>query len=95
MILLEAGTLALLGIVGGIVLGSLGVWYLAINGVPIGDEIASVAQGIAMRNVLYTKFVPAEIFGLSLAMLVIVLLGALYPASFAARLEPVDALHAL
>ena len=95
MILLEAGTLAFLGIIGGIVLGSLAVWSLAINGIPIGDEIASVAQGIALRNVLYTKFVPADIFGLSLATLIIVLLGALYPARFAARLEPVEALHAL
>jgi ABC-type lipoprotein release transport system permease subunit len=95
MILLEAGTLAFLGIIGGIVLGSLAVWSLAINGIPIGDEIASVAQGIALRNVLYTKFVPADIFGLSLATLIIVLLGALYPAHFAARLEPVEALHAL
>ncbi len=95
MILLEASFLAVLGILGGIILGSLVVWYLAVNGIPIGDQIANVAQGFAIRNVLYTKFVPAQIFGLSLAMLIIVLLGALYPARFAARLEPVEALHAL
>jgi ABC-type lipoprotein release transport system permease subunit len=95
MILLEAGTLAVLGIIGGIVLGSLIVWYLMVTGIPIGDQIASMAQGFAMRSVLYTKFVPVDMVGLSVAMLVIVLLGALYPASFAARLEPVEALHAL
>ena len=95
MILMEAGVLALLGILCGIIMGSLVVWYLSINGIPIGDQIASVAQGFAIRSVLYTKFVPAQIFGLSLAMLIIVLLGALYPARFAARLEPVEALHNL
>jgi ABC-type lipoprotein release transport system permease subunit len=95
MVLLEAGTLALLGVIGGIVLGSLVVWYLSINGIPLGDEVASMAQGFAMRSELTTKLVPADVFGLSLAMLVIVLLGALYPARFAARLEPVEALHVL
>jgi ABC-type antimicrobial peptide transport system permease subunit len=95
MILLEAGSLAVLGIIGGIILGSLIVWYLMVTGIPIGDQIASMAQGFAMRSVLYTKFVPGDMVGLSVAMLVIVLLGALYPASFAARLEPVEALHAL
>jgi len=95
MILLEASALAILGIILGIVIGSIGVLYLSVAGIPIGDAVAGVAQGFAIRNVLYTKFVPDQIMGLSIAMLVIVLLGALYPASFAARLEPADALHAL
>jgi ABC-type lipoprotein release transport system permease subunit len=95
MILLEASALAILGIILGIVIGSVGVLYFSVAGIPIGDAVAGVAQGFAIRSVLYTKFVPDQIMGLSIATLVIVLLGSLYPASFAARLEPVDALHAL
>jgi len=95
MILLEAGSLALLGIAGGIILGSLLVWYLSFNGIPIGDDVASMVQGIAYPSVFFARFAPRDTFVLSLAMLVIVLLGALYPARFASRLEPVEALHAL
>ena len=95
LILLEAGTLALLGVIGGIILGSLVVWYLSFNGIPIGDDIAGMVQGFAYPSVFFAKFAPGDVFGLSLAMLVIVLLAALYPARFAARLEPVEALHAL
>ncbi len=95
LILLEAGSLALLGVIGGIILGSLVVWYLSFNGIPIGDDIAGMVQGFAYPSVFFAKFAPGDVFGLSLAMLVIVLLAALYPARFAARLEPVEALHAL
>jgi ABC-type lipoprotein release transport system permease subunit len=41
MILLEAGTLALLGVIGGVVLGSLVVWYMSFNG-PILEMILPV-----------------------------------------------------
>ena len=95
LILLEAGSLALLGVIGGIILGSLVVWYLSFNGIPIGDDIAGMVQGFAYPSVFFAKFAPGDVFGLSLALLVIVLLAALYPARFAARLEPVEALHAL
>ena len=95
MILMEAGTLALLGTIIGVVLGSLVVWYLSINGIPIGDEVAGMVEGYAYPSVFFAKFAPASFLGVSLAMLGIVLLAALYPARFAARLEPAEALHAI
>jgi len=93
MILLEAGTLALMGTIIGVILGALAIWYMSVNGIVIDDEITSMAEGFAYPSVMYAKFVPASVIKLSLAMLGIVLLSALYPARFAAKMEPVDALH--
>lgn len=95
MVLLEAGTLAILGTIIGVITGSLLVWYLSINGIPIGDEIAGMVEGYAYPSVFFAKIAPTSFLGVSLAMLGIVLLAALYPARFAARLEPVEALHEL
>ena len=95
MILLEAGTLALLGTILGVILGSLLVWYMSFNGINMGDEVAGIAEGFAYPSVIYTKLAPGSIIGLSLAMLGIVLLAAIYPARFAAKMEPVEALHAV
>jgi ABC-type lipoprotein release transport system permease subunit len=92
MVLLEAGTLALIGVIGGLILGMLVVWYLSFNGFYIGDDIASMVQGFAYPSTFYAKIAPVDFLALSLAMLGIVLLAALYPALFAARLEPVEAL---
>jgi len=95
MVLLEAGTLALLGVIVGLILGSLVVWYMSFNGLYIGDDIASMVEGFAYPSTFYAKIAPMDFLALSLAMLGIVILAALYPARFAARLEPVEALHAL
>lgn len=95
MFLLEAATLGLLGIVIGIVLGTAIVIYMSTNGIYIGDEVAGSVENIALGSTMYTRLVPSTIAGLSVATLVITLLASLYPAWFAARLEPVEALHAV
>jgi len=54
-----------------------------------------MVQGFAYPSTFYAKIAPWDFLALSLAMLGIVLLASLYPARYAARLEPVEALHAL
>jgi ABC-type lipoprotein release transport system permease subunit len=94
MFLLEAASLGLAGIALGIVLGSAGVGYLATVGIPISDKMASVAGStVALSTTMYARFVPGTFAALSLATLLIVLLAALYPAWYAAHLEPVEALR--
>jgi ABC-type antimicrobial peptide transport system permease subunit len=94
MFFLEAAMLGVLGVAVGILLGSAGVAYLAQNGIPIGD-MAAAAEGIAIGSTMSARFNPGGMLALSVWTLLITLLASLYPAWFAARLQPVDALHSL
>jgi ABC-type lipoprotein release transport system permease subunit len=93
MFLFEAATLGLVGIVLGVVLGTALVIYMSTNGIYIGEDVAGSAENIALGSTMYTRLIPSSIAGLSVATLAITLLASLYPAWFAARLEPVQALH--
>lgn len=96
MILLEAATLALVGIAVGIILGSIVVTVLSRTGIPIGEASSQLmGQSMTFGTTLYPGFVPADILTLSAWMLAIVLLVSLYPAWYASRMEPIAALHAL
>jgi ABC-type lipoprotein release transport system permease subunit len=86
--------LGVLGVAVGILLGSAGVAYLAQNGIPIGD-MAAVAEGIAIGSTMNARFNPGGMLSLSVWTFLITLLASLYPAWFAARLQPVEALHSL
>jgi len=96
MFLLEAGTLGAMGVVLGILLGGLGVLYLATVGVNIGDMTTAVAYSdMAIPSTIYAEFAVQETITLSIASLLITILASLYPAWLGARMEPAEALRAL
>jgi len=95
MFVLEAGILGVIGIAVGVLLGSLGVYYLSTQGWHIGDLASMATAEVGYGETIYAQFAPAEMVQLSIASLVITLLASLYPAWFAARMEPIDALRAL
>jgi len=96
MFLLEASTLGAMGVVLGILLGGLGVLYLATIGLHIGDLTTAVAYSdMAIPSTIYAEFALQETVMLSIASLVITILASLYPAWLGARMEPAEALRAL
>lgn len=94
MYLMEAAILGLGGIAGGLLLGSAGVGYLATAGLYIGEEISTAAGGVALGSVIHGRFVPGTFAWLSFWTLLIILLASIYPAWFAIRREPAEALRA-
>jgi len=92
MFLLEAGMLGLAGIIVGTALGGLGVAYLAQEGIHVGD-LASAAGTFQISETIYARWSPPDVAWICTAALSIMLLASLYPAWFAARLQPIEALR--
>ncbi|HSR33803.1 MAG TPA: FtsX-like permease family protein [Anaerolineae bacterium] len=97
MFLMESATLGLLGILLGVGLGSLGAYYLVNVGISLGDldisDVAGTGSGFALGNTLYGTYIWGDTAMLAVACLIIILLASLYPAWFATRKEPIDALR--
>ena len=95
MILFEAVILALIGVAAGVILGAGFVAYLGQVGIEFSAEAMGSVEGFALGSTMYPEFAAGEAVTISLLMFFIVSLVSIYPAWYAARLEPVKALHAL
>jgi ABC-type lipoprotein release transport system permease subunit len=89
--LTEAALLATGGMLGGWILGSLAVWYFAAVGFNISGFGVS---GILIGDTVRPYWQANDLIGLGILTYVVTLLASLYPAILAARLEPMEALHA-
>jgi len=95
MFLMESATLGAIGVILGVLLGSLGVYYLATEGLYLGDMANMTSADIAYGETMYAAFQWSDTAVISVVCWIIMLLASLYPAWFATRKEPIDALRAL
>ncbi len=95
MFLMESATLGAIGVFLGVLLGSLGVYYLSTEGLYLGDMANMTSADLTYGETMYAAFQWADTAVLAVVCWIIMLLASLYPAWFATRKEPVDALRAL
>lgn len=90
LVVTEAGMIALLSCVFGMMLGgALGLWF-ADHGIPMGEMEMS---GISLDNTIKTVLVPAQFINFPVYVVVLTICAALYPARFASRITPATALQ--
>jgi ABC-type lipoprotein release transport system permease subunit len=90
--LTEAALLATGGVVGGLILGGLITAYVSSVGLVI--PASQGVTGILIGDKIYPYITAADVISLTITAYVITLIASLYPATLAARMEPVEALHA-
>jgi ABC-type lipoprotein release transport system permease subunit len=86
--------MTLIGVVTGIIIGSLITWYFQVHGIDFGGSSDLLSQyGISGR--IYPQLSLLTAFGGPGAVLLITFLTALYPGLKVRRLRPVEAMTAV
>jgi ABC-type antimicrobial peptide transport system permease subunit len=89
--LTEAALLATGGVIGGLLLGALGSWIFYAVGFNVENFGIS---GMLISNTIRSYLTAEDMINLGILTYFVTLAAALYPAILAARLEPIEALHA-
>ena len=90
--LTEAALLATGGVIGGLILGGLITVYVGNVGMAL--PATQGVTGILIGDKIYPYLVSQDVINLAVTAYLITLIASLYPATLAARMEPVEALHA-
>jgi len=95
LVLLEALLLGLLSSAGGLALGLLGNWPLAVNGLDYSALAGETmeASGVVLRTRIFSQLTDAKVALFVVLAVLMTVLAALYPALKAARLRPVQCLQ--
>ena len=88
--LAEAALLATGGVIGGLIIGGIMVYFATVYGFYIGNMGVT---GVLFEDRIYAHLTLANTINLGIVTYIITLVASLYPAGLAARLEPVEALH--
>ena len=90
LVLTEAAMLALLGCVLGVTIGWATGSYFSDHGIPMGDYELS---GIMLSNNILAVLKPYQFIEYPVYVILLTLVAAIYPARFASRVIPSEALH--
>lgn len=90
MFFIESVLLAAGGVLIGLALGSLMVWYASSVGFYFGNM---GIEGMLIGDRIYGYLTLKDTIQLTVLAIIVTLLGAIYPAALAARMEPVQALR--
>jgi ABC-type lipoprotein release transport system permease subunit len=93
LLLFESFTITIIGIVLGIILGSLITWYFQVHGILISGA-SELMRHYGLPERMYPQLTPLSISVGAGIVLIITILTALYPAFKARRLRPVEAMRA-
>ena len=90
--LTEAGLLATAGVVAGLILGA-GI-SLVVARIGLAIPVTQAVTGMLFADRIRPSLLASDAVSLTIVAYAITLLASLYPAGLAARMEPVEALHA-
>ena len=95
MVMCEAFLIGLFAMVCGNILGCLATWYLAVVGIDLRDFVPETMEfgGVIFEPVMRATWDFSYMGQMSLYVLVLSVLAALYPAAKAARIEPARAMR--
>ena len=92
LVLTESAGMTLVGVAVGMAMGCLVTWYFMNHGIDLGGA-TEILQQFGIPSRLYPRLTPISTTAGPVAVLVITLLAALYPALKVSRLQPVQAMR--